>query len=58
MLIKYLNIFFCCIYFKGNGHESDFVGDNRVYIIDFYNEQVYPRDEPAKSIIFYFKLLL
>ncbi|KAL7073552.1 hypothetical protein ACQ4LE_007522 [Meloidogyne hapla] len=34
---------------QGNGHEIDFIGDNRVYIMDFYNEQIYPKDRPAKK---------
>jgi len=43
----YLKIFLKA---KGNGHENDFINDNRVYIMDFYNEQIYPKDGPAKSI--------
>ncbi|OAE20248.1 hypothetical protein AXG93_3960s1390 [Marchantia polymorpha subsp. ruderalis] len=33
---------------QGNGHERDFVGDDRVYILDIYNSQIYPFDEEAK----------
>ncbi|CAK5027523.1 unnamed protein product [Meloidogyne enterolobii] len=36
---------------QGNGHENDFINDNRVYIMDFYNEQIYPKDGPAKKSI-------
>lgn len=33
---------------QGNGHGRDFTGDKDVYIVDFYNADVYPRDEDAK----------
>lgn len=42
-------IFSC--FFKGNGHERDFAGDERVYIFDMYNAGIYPRDEKAKESI-------
>lgn len=35
---------------QGNGHERDFMTDQRVYIMDVYNRGIYPRDEYAKSI--------
>ena len=34
---------------QGNGHERDFVGDDRVYIMDVYNRGIYPHDGYAKS---------
>ncbi|MEZ0261186.1 MAG: histone deacetylase [Alphaproteobacteria bacterium] len=33
---------------QGNGHARDFIDDKDVYIVDFYNADVYPRDEDAK----------
>lgn len=36
---------------QGNGYETDFKGDNDVYILDAYNEDVYPHDEAAKAAI-------
>ncbi|XP_036206250.1 histone deacetylase 11 isoform X16 [Myotis myotis] len=33
---------------KGNGHERDFMGDQRVYIMDVYNRHIYPGDRFAK----------
>ncbi|KAG6557203.1 hypothetical protein Mapa_001130 [Marchantia paleacea] len=36
---------------QGNGHERDFASDDRVYILDMYNSQIYPFDEEAKSRI-------
>lgn len=36
---------------QGNGHERDFMGDDRVYILDVYNGGIYPRDEYAKGAI-------
>ncbi|KAG8191873.1 hypothetical protein JTE90_019808 [Oedothorax gibbosus] len=35
----------------GNGHERDFMGDDRVYILDVYNHGIYPHDEFAKGAI-------
>lgn len=37
--------------FKGNGYESDLMGDERVYILDVYNEDIYPHDHSVKSAI-------
>ena len=34
---------------QGNGHERDFLHDNRVYILDCYNKWIYPNDKPAKG---------
>ena len=34
---------------QGNGHERDFLDDERVYIMDMYNKWIYPNDGPAKS---------
>ncbi|MFH4981807.1 hypothetical protein AB6A40_008516 [Gnathostoma spinigerum] len=36
---------------QGNGHEHDFAGDNRVYIFDMFNYQIYPGDYIAKGAI-------
>ncbi|XP_028906656.1 histone deacetylase 11 isoform X4 [Ornithorhynchus anatinus] len=36
---------------KGNGHERDFMYDNRVYIMDVYNRYIYPGDGFAKRAI-------
>ncbi|EQB77839.1 Histone deacetylase 11-like protein [Camelus ferus] len=33
---------------QGNGHERDFMGDKRVYIMDVYNRHIYPGDRLAK----------
>lgn len=32
---------------QGNGHERDAIGDEDVYIVDFYNHKVYPQDYEA-----------
>ncbi|XP_056293896.1 histone deacetylase 11 isoform X2 [Pseudoliparis swirei] len=36
---------------QGNGHERDFLDDGRVYIMDVYNHNIYPRDGYAKRAI-------
>ncbi|XP_029456689.1 histone deacetylase 11 isoform X2 [Rhinatrema bivittatum] len=36
---------------QGNGHERDFMNDNRVYIMDVYNRYIYPGDGFAKRAI-------
>ncbi|XP_070559323.1 histone deacetylase 11-like isoform X2 [Ptychodera flava] len=36
---------------QGNGHERDFMEDNRVYIMDVYNRHIYPHDGFAKRAI-------
>ncbi|GIY16752.1 hypothetical protein CDAR_558031 [Caerostris darwini] len=36
---------------QGNGHERDFLLENRVYIVDAYNREIYPQDEYAKGAI-------
>ncbi|VDK84429.1 unnamed protein product [Litomosoides sigmodontis] len=36
---------------QGNGHESDFCGDNRVYILDMFNNRIYPQDLKARRAI-------
>ena len=33
---------------QGNGHERDFLGDRRVFIMDVYNRHIYPGDRIAK----------
>ena len=34
---------------QGNGHERDFMTDERVYIMDMYNRWIYPNDKDAKG---------
>jgi len=34
---------------QGNGHERDFMNDDRVYILDVYNRDVFPGDSFAKK---------
>ncbi|XP_030063626.1 histone deacetylase 11 isoform X1 [Microcaecilia unicolor] len=36
---------------QGNGHERDFMHDDRVYIMDVYNRNIYPGDGFAKGAI-------
>lgn len=36
---------------QGNGHERDFMDDERVYIMDVYNRGIYPHDGYAKRAI-------
>ncbi|KAH7730671.1 histone deacetylase 11-like protein [Aphelenchoides avenae] len=36
---------------QGNGHELDFAHDDRVYIFDMFNYEIYPRDYKAKESI-------
>ncbi|GFS60503.1 histone deacetylase 11 [Trichonephila inaurata madagascariensis] len=36
---------------QGNGHERDFIGEEKVYIMDVYNRGIYPHDEYAKGAI-------
>lgn len=36
---------------QGNGHETDFSDDRRVYIMDMYNSQIYPLDFEARRYI-------
>uniref|UniRef100_A0A7C9DFG1 histone deacetylase n=1 Tax=Opuntia streptacantha TaxID=393608 RepID=A0A7C9DFG1_OPUST len=36
---------------QGNGHETDFAGENRVYILDIYNPEIYPLDYAARRYI-------
>ncbi|OAY83945.1 Histone deacetylase 2 [Ananas comosus] len=36
---------------QGNGHETDFANDGRVYILDMYNAGIYPFDYEAKRYI-------
>ena len=33
---------------QGNGHGRDFIGDDKTFIVDCYNPQIYPGDEDAK----------
>ena len=33
---------------QGNGHARDFMKDDRVYILDVYNCEIYPGDSFAK----------
>ena len=34
---------------QGNGHERDFLNDDKVFIIDMYNKWIYPNDREAKG---------
>ncbi|KAI6215644.1 Hist-deacetyl domain-containing protein [Aphelenchoides besseyi] len=36
---------------QGNGHEHDFANDDRVFILDMFNYQIYPGDFKAKESI-------
>ncbi|VDO25916.1 unnamed protein product [Brugia timori] len=36
---------------QGNGHENDFSGDSRVYILDMFNNRIYPHDLRARRAI-------
>ncbi|XP_057717795.1 histone deacetylase 2 isoform X1 [Arachis stenosperma] len=36
---------------QGNGHETDFAYDSRVYILDMYNPGIYPLDYEARNYI-------
>jgi histone deacetylase 11 len=36
---------------QGNGHERDAVGDDNVFIIDVFNDNIYPGDRYAKTAI-------
>ncbi|MBN1515423.1 histone deacetylase [Candidatus Sumerlaeota bacterium] len=36
---------------QGNGHETDFIGDDSVYIFDMYNAEIYPKADAAKAAI-------
>uniref|UniRef100_A0A8C5HC67 Histone deacetylase domain-containing protein n=1 Tax=Gouania willdenowi TaxID=441366 RepID=A0A8C5HC67_GOUWI len=36
---------------KGNGHERDFLNDQRVFIMDMFNRHIYPGDVHAKKAI-------
>ncbi|KAK4745547.1 hypothetical protein SAY87_011859 [Trapa incisa] len=36
---------------QGNGHETDFSHDRRVYILDMFNPQIYPQDYEARRYI-------
>jgi len=34
---------------QGNGHERDFINDTNTYIMDMYNDRIYPDDRYAKK---------
>lgn len=36
---------------QGNGHERSFLNDHDIYIMDVFNEQIYPGDTAAKAAI-------
>ena len=38
---------------QGNGHERDFIDDEEVFIIDFFNDFIYPGDTYARRAIKY-----
>uniref|UniRef100_A0A1I7XP56 Hist_deacetyl domain-containing protein n=1 Tax=Heterorhabditis bacteriophora TaxID=37862 RepID=A0A1I7XP56_HETBA len=37
--------------FEGNGHETDFAEDARVFILDMFNPSIYPKDRKSQSTI-------
>ncbi len=37
-----------CLCLQGNGHERDFMEEDKVYILDMYNRGIYPHDGFAK----------
>ncbi|KAF7642766.1 hypothetical protein LDENG_00251020 [Lucifuga dentata] len=39
------------VWLQGNGHERDFLDDERVFIMDVYNRYIYPGDGFAKRAI-------
>ena len=39
---------------QGNGHERDFMNEDRVFIFDVYNRNIYPQDGFAKRAIKWF----
>lgn len=36
---------------QGNGYEKDFLDNNDIFIVDFYNHYIYPNDVEAKRAI-------
>ena len=36
---------------QGNGYESDFINEENVCIVDFYNHEIYPHDAIAQQAI-------
>lgn len=36
---------------QGNGHERDFINDEEIYIVDFFNPSIYPGDKYAAHSI-------
>ena len=44
-------IYMCLYVTQGNGHERDFLNDERVFILDMYNKWIYPGDRHAKQAI-------
>eukprot|EP00828_Plagiopyla_frontata_P002748 TRINITY_DN10567_c0_g2_i1.p1 TRINITY_DN10567_c0_g2~~TRINITY_DN10567_c0_g2_i1.p1 ORF type:complete len:187 (+),score=35.31 TRINITY_DN10567_c0_g2_i1:87-647(+) len=36
---------------QGNGYETDFAGDDEVFIIDFYDHEIFPADDLSKKTI-------
>lgn len=40
---------------QGNGHERDFLSDSNTFIIDFFNDGIYPGDYKAREAISYQK---
>ncbi len=42
-------VYTCTVGLQGNGHERDFMDDDRVYIMDMYNRWIYPNDREAKG---------
>lgn len=52
-IIKILNLFSKNVIdiSKGNGYERDFIGNSKVFIIDVFNKNIYPKDVFAESAI-------
>lgn len=36
---------------KGNGYERDFIGNSKVFIVDVFNKNIYPKDTYAETAI-------
>lgn len=59
IVVKYLRNYFSidkiCILdldaHQGNGHEKDFIDDDKVFIADYYNHFIYPGDVMARKAI-------
>lgn len=36
---------------QGNGYQRDYVLNENIYIVDFYNHKIYPQDSEVKEAI-------